>query len=53
MVPGTIRSARNLAKLWGVSRRTAQFKLHNEGWTKVKPLDVGSMKASVNVWRKD
>lgn len=54
MEPGTIRSARNLAKLWGVSRRTAQFKLHNEGeWKKVNPLDVGSMKQSVNVWKKN
>jgi hypothetical protein len=54
MEPGTTRGIRSLAKMWGVSRTTAQYKVNSEGWTKVNdPHEVGSMKASVNVWRKD
>lgn len=44
---------RRLAKQWGVSRRTAEYRVRAEGWTKVEPWEVGSMKASVNVWKKD
>ena len=53
MEPGATYGIRTLAKLWGIHRRTAMYKVHNEGWTKVNPLDVGSMKTTVNVWRKD
>ena len=53
MDPGRVFSVRTLAKKWNVYRSTAQFKVNNEGWTKVHPHEVGSMKASVNVWRKD
>lgn len=41
-----------LAKMRGVSHRTAQYRVHSEGWVKVEPWEVGSMKYSVNVWKK-
>jgi len=47
-----VASVRTLAKQWGVSRRTAMFRVYNDPkWTKVDPFEVGSMKASVNVWK--
>lgn len=47
-----VASLRKLAKMWGVSRRTAMFRVYNDPkWAKVNPYEVGSMKASVNVWK--
>lgn len=49
-----VASIKTLAKQWGVNRRTAMYKVYNDpNWTKVKePLEVGSLKTSVNVWKK-
>lgn len=44
-------SIRTLAKQWSVSRKTAEHRVRKEGWSKVDPVDVGSMKTSVNVWK--
>ena len=47
-----VASIRKHTKKWGVSRRTAMFRVHNDpNWTKVNPYEVGSMKTSVNVWK--
>ena len=48
-------SVRSLAKKWGVSRRTAMYRVYNDPkWTKVyEPMAVGSMKTSVNVWKSE
>ena len=49
-----VASVRTLAKKWGVCRRVAMFRVYNDpNWTKVKPYEVGSMKTSVNVWKKN
>ena len=52
MGTGVARSVRSLAKEWGVTRRTAQYRVNTGGWwSKVDPWEVGSMKTSVNVWK--
>ena len=44
-------STRKIAKSMGISRKTANWHLCNGNFTKVDPLEVGSGKCDVSVWK--
>lgn len=47
-----VLSARSIAKVWGVSRKTAVSMLHrSHNWEMAEPMEVGSGKSKLNIWK--
>jgi hypothetical protein len=47
-----ILATHTLAKMWGVSRAKANYKLHNsDNWMKAEPSEVGSCRTTLNIWK--